>query len=211
MDGCGWLLAVKRKARGSVRNLATLSNVTVDGRPASIYVLTYRDSDRVERAVGTRALTAGPGTRASAHSTRPTDSCCTLFFCVYFHLNWTRNQIRDRRGAAGECSAARARMETVSTTKNKRDWAIWQSPAASSFGCVRARSARLAQFPHSFPTASLCDPATSVLHSLISRRVLWRRRAILGRLCVAGASAIRGRAVLRTGRAVLRRRRTILW
>lgn len=66
MDGCGWLLAVKRKARGSVRNLATLSNV-IDGRRFSIYVLTYRDSDRVERAVGTRALTAGRERPHTAH------------------------------------------------------------------------------------------------------------------------------------------------
>ena len=155
MDGCGWLLAVKRKARGSVRNLATLSNV-IDGRRFDIRFVTYRDSDRVERAVGTRALTAGPGTRASAHSTRPTDSCCTLFFCVYFHLNWTRNQIRDRRGAAGECSAARARAHGDRKYNEEQtrlgDLAIARRKQLR----LRPRALRtarpIAQLPHSFPS-----------------------------------------------------------
>ena len=173
MDGCGWLLAVKRKARGSVRNLATLSNV-IDGRRFDIRFDVSR-----QRPCGTRGGDPGAnrGTRDASVRTQHTTDRFMLYpiFLRVFPskldaepdprsaggrgrvLSGTRahgdRKYNEEQTRLGDLAIARRKQLRLRPRALRTARPIAQLPHSRQREAVgKLRTARpIAQLPHSFP------------------------------------------------------------
>ena len=101
-------------------------------------------------------------------------TCYTLFFCVYFHLNWTRNRSAGGGASAqgGGASAQRhARAWRPKVQQKRPTRRAGDLATARRKRRLRPRALRTARAHGTAPPQLPRDPATSVLHAFTHQSV----------------------------------------